>query len=166
MSKAFTRESDDLPEIPIRPLQSSALPPGSSNYLTRGGADRLRVELEDLRKKRAELPTNPQSSGELHALDQRIAYLQQSLQSAVVVEPPPLPWNVVRFGATVTLRELDGTHSTYRLVGVDETDLDRDWVSWCSPISRALLNRTIGERVRLRVPSGEREIEIDAIDYE
>jgi len=170
MSKAFTRESDDSPDLPLRsPPRSRYLPPGTSNYLTPGGAEKLRTELDELLQvKRPALASRAEGErrGQLHTLDQRVAYLQESLGSAVVVQPPPPPWNQVRFGATVTVRESDGTQSRYRLVGIDETDIDRDWVSWCSPIARGLLNRAMGERVRLRVPAGEREIEIIGIAYE
>jgi transcription elongation factor GreB len=89
------------------------------------------------------------------------------LRSAVVVPPPaPEQRDQVVFGATVTVREPDGSEARYRIVGVDETDIDRDWVSWLSPIARALLNRKPGERVRFKFPSGEKELEIVAISYE
>jgi len=45
-------------------------------------------------------------------------------------------------------------------------DLDRNWVSWISPVARALLNHRVGERVRFKLPGGERELEITAITYE
>jgi len=88
------------------------------------------------------------------------------LQSAVIVEPSPKPWDQVRFGATVTVRENDGTESRYRIVGADEADPDRDWVSCCSPLARALLNARLGERVRVRAPAGEQQLEIVGITYQ
>ncbi|HXG47406.1 MAG TPA: GreA/GreB family elongation factor [Methylomirabilota bacterium] len=51
-------------------------------------------------------------------------------------------------------------------MGVDETDLDRNWVSWISPVARALLNGRVGERVRVRLPMGEEHFQITAISYE
>ena len=68
--------------------------------------------------------------------------------------------------ATVTVREGSGEESIYRIVGVDETDFDRGWVSAQSPIARALLNGKLGECVRFRFPSGEEDLEIIAITYE
>jgi transcription elongation factor GreB len=56
--------------------------------------------------------------------------------------------------------------STYRIVGVDETDIDRNWVSWLSPIAKALLNARVGQRVRFKFPSGEAELEIIRVAYE
>jgi transcription elongation factor GreB len=72
----------------------------------------------------------------------------------------------VRFGATVTVRERNGEASVYRIVGVDEMDLDRNWVSWLSPIAKALLNARPGQRVRFKSPAGEQELEITGITYE
>ena len=164
MSKAFTRESDDSPDppAPARPL--SSLPPGAKNYLTVDGALKLRAELDHLlqieRPQVAALPDPDQARRQLQILDQRIAHLDHSLRSAVVVPPPGTSEDKVRFGATVTVRDRAGSESTYRIVGVDETDVDRGWVSWCSPIARALLNARTGQRVRLRLPAGDQELEI------
>jgi transcription elongation factor GreB len=99
-------------------------------------------------------------------LDQRIYQLQQSLQSAVIAPPPTPPWEQVRFGATVTVRHADGKQTRYRIVGVDETDLNRDWVSWLSPIARALLNARRGQLIRFKFPAGEEQLEIVDIAYE
>ncbi len=65
----------------------------------------------------------------------------------------------------MTVRDSTGEESTYRIVGVDETDFDRGWVSWQSPIARALLNARRGERVPFSFPSGEEELEIVAVSY-
>ena len=73
---------------------------------------------------------------------------------------------MVRFGACVTVRESDGGETSYRIVGVAETDTDKNWVSWVSPIARALLNRKRGERIRFKFPSGEEILEIKEISYE
>ena len=64
-----------------------------------------------------------------------------------------------------TNRDAAGEESTYRIVGVDEADVDRDWVSWVSPIARALLNARLGQRVRFRFPAGEDELEVVRIEY-
>ena len=167
MSKAFTRE-DDLPDPTPTRRSPSPLPPGGKNYLTPDGARRLRAELDRLVE--VERPQAAATSGDarekLRALDERIQHLRQSLQTAFVVDPPVTAEDRVRFGATVTVREPDGEESRYRIVGLDEADADRDWVSWLSPIAKALLNARAGERVRLRLPRGERELEIIGIVYE
>jgi transcription elongation factor GreB len=169
MSKAFTRESDDAPELPVRRRLSSPLPPGAKNYLTAGGAKRLREELDALinieRSRLAALPGD-EARRELQSIDDRIEHLQESLHTAVIVPPPATNDDRVRFGATVTVRNRRGEESRYRIVGVDETDVDRDWISWLSPLGKALLNAPIGQRVRLKLPSGDEELEIVAVSYE
>jgi transcription elongation factor GreB len=54
----------------------------------------------------------------------------------------------------------------YRIVGVDEADFDRGWISWCSPVARALLNARKGQRVRFQAPEGAHELDILEIEYE
>jgi transcription elongation factor GreB len=166
MSKAFTRESDDEREDP--PPVRSSLPDGVKNLITPGGAARLREELYRLIN--IERPSlagddDPDARRRLRTLDAMIRQLDASLQSAVIVPPPEPGDNRVRFGATVTVHGRDG-EDTYRIVGVDEADAARGWVSWLSPIARALLDAPIGGRVRFRFPSGEDELEIVAICYE
>ncbi len=162
MSKAFTRE-DDSAEIPVV-RKPSTLPPGAKNYITLAGERQLRGELRALIKSRSQLA---EDKTKLAAIDQQILQLENSLRSAVVVPPPATEQrDQVLFGATVTVREPGGDETRYRIVGVDETDIDRDWVSWVSPIAKALLNRKLSERVRFKFPSGEKELEILAISYE
>ena len=107
---------------------------------------------------------DPDVKRQLASLDQRILRLEESLQSAEVIPPHEGKTDTVRFGATVIVREMNGEESTYRIVGVDEIDLDHGWVSWLSPIARALINAKVGERVRFKVPSGETELEILALE--
>lgn len=170
MSKAFTREENDGPALPDRPPPVSILPDGAPNYITAAGAENLRRDLAELvRQKRPALVAatgDPEAKRQLAALDQRIFQLEQSLQSAEVLAPPAGEPDMVRFGATVTVRDSTGEESTYRIVGVNETDFDRGWVSWQSPIARALLNARKGERVPFSFPAGEEELEIIAVGYE
>jgi len=167
MSKAFTRE-DDAGDSPAPIRQWPKVAPGGKNYVTVSGAQALRTELEDLlQNKRPALQGVPSDDArrELQLLDQRVAHLQESLGSAVPVEPPPQPWEQVRFGASVRVKDKQGEETTYRIVGVDEADIDRDWISWISPLARALLNARVGERVRFRVPAGQQELEVLEIKY-
>lgn len=169
MSKAFTRESDDAPESPALPPLRSALPPGAKNYLTPDGAQRLQRELDELGKQRtriAALPGANEQKPELQSLDQRMLRLRISLESAVITLAPPPPWEQVRFGATVTVRNERGEESQYRIVGADETDVDRGWVSWLSPIAKALLNARLGHKVRFKFPDGETQLEITRITFD
>jgi transcription elongation factor GreB len=168
MSKAFTRESD-VPDLPPRPRPASVLPAGAKNYLTAKGATQLQQELDHLLntvRPRLVAAQNEDVKHQLHETDFRVQYLRETLQTAVIVSPPAVADDTVRFGATVRVRESNGTESAYRIVGVDETDIDRNWVSWLSPIAKALLNARVGQRVRFKFPSGETELEILSVAYE
>jgi transcription elongation factor GreB len=152
VSKAFTREDDQPEAEPPRRLPS-VLPPGAKNYVTPEGAARLRTELDAL--------------VERGRPDDRILELRRSLESAVVVGLPSGDVDVVRFGATVAVRSLPGgEEARYRIVGVDETDVARGWISWVSPVAKALLSAAVGDRVRATLPTGEKELEILDVTYE
>ncbi len=169
MSRAFVRESDDnqLPELP--PLVSP-LPPGAKNYLTAAGLRRFEEEIARLTADRNRLAAAPSddldAKRELQVVEQRLHYLRQNMRIAEVVGPADGPADIVRFGATVTVRESNGTEVQYRIVGVDEIDSDRNWVSWLSPIARALTNARAGDRVTFRTPRGEQQLEVMRIQYE
>jgi transcription elongation factor GreB len=169
MSKAFTRDENEGPDIPDLVPTPSILAPGTKNYITPEGAQKLRDELKRLveitRPELAREKDDPDAKRQLARLDQRIMQLEESLQSAEIVSPPG-DRNVVRFGASVTVRASDKTETTYRIVGVDETDVENDRVSWMSPIAKALLNRRRGEQIRFKFPSGEETLEIIKINYE
>jgi len=166
MSKAFTKE-DDLPE-PVIQRRTSVLPPMAKNYLTPDGEKKLKAEMQGLmqtvgERERAE---GNVPNAEQQAQRERIQYLKESLESAEVVHPPTGPADKVRFGATVKVKEKSGEESEYRIVGVDETDIERGWVSWLSPVAKALLNKRAGDRVVLRLPDQVEELEILSVDYE
>jgi transcription elongation factor GreB len=170
MSKAFLRESE-FGDIPNLPPPTSPLPPGAKNYVTPRGAEQLRRRLARLTDEErpslvAESTVDAEAKRALQALDHRIRYLRESLRTAEIVPPPAERDGVVRFGATVTVRGIDGERSTYRLLGVDEAQPERGWVSWTSPIARALMNARQGERVKFSTPSGLQELEIEEVHYE
>ncbi len=168
MSKAFLRESDSDVE-PDSPVPVAVLPPGAKNYLTAGGVRRLQEELrrltEDERPALAARLPDPEARQALNVLDRRVRYVQESLRTAVVGEDAG-PADVVRFGATVTLREPDGSQDRYRIVGVDEADAGRNWISWQSPLARAIMQARRGQRVKFIRPRGPVELEIVEIAYE
>ena len=175
MSKAFTKETDDTPEDDVVSLPPSAsLPPGTKNYLTAKGAQRLRVELEALAQdeQAAGSLKDELSSEQKHqrrSRKRRMAEIEQILPSAEVVLPPVTDdaRSEVVFGATVTVREVSsGEESPYEIVGVDEVEWGDDRVSLYAPIARALLNARVGDRVCFRFPAGEEELEIVKVDYE
>ena len=154
MSKAFTSEETDVTEV-VAPR--APLPPGTPNYVTPRGLSLLRQERAELASKRA----RAEAAGEvaaMNALAARLAELDARLASAELVDAQPM--DVVRFGATVTVRGEDDREHTYRIVGVDEADPKRGDVAFTSPIARALLGHGVGDEVALRTPRGTESLEI------
>src|SRR5262245_6479633 len=135
MSRAFVKEDVDPPERSGRKRSASGLPPGATNYITARGAKRLRDELKKLRT--------------ANANDERIIELEQILASGHVVDTPTGRSKSVSFGATVTVEDNEGATQTFTIVGVDELNLERDAVSWISPIGKALLAADMGDWIKL-----------------
>lgn len=154
MNKAFVREDagddeDDLPE------GAAPLPPGSKNYITPAGYERLRTELMRLidteRPEVVGIVSWAASNGDrsengdylygkkrLREIDRRIRFLTRRIEKAEVVDASLQGDNdQIFFGATVTYANQAGEETTITIVGMDEVDLDKGHVSWISPIARA-----------------------------
>jgi transcription elongation factor GreB len=187
MSKAFTRENDAAPDDDEDLESASPLPAGARNYMTPGGHARLREELDRLvGRERPELVAvvawaagngDRSENGDyiygkkrLREIDRRIRFLIRRLDAAEVVDPAARrdddTADQVFFGATVTVADARGGERTISIVGVDEIDTARGYVSWVSPIARALLRAREGDTVTLRTPVGIEELEVVAVRYQ
>jgi transcription elongation factor GreB len=185
VSKAFTRESEVDDDEDVESV--SPLPTGARNYMTPGGFARLSGELEHLvKKERPELVAvvswaagngDRSENGDyiygkrrLREIDRRIRYLIKRLDIADVVDPAaPRDDDLagqVFFGATVTVRNANDEERTVAIVGVDELDTARGYISWVSPMARALIKAREGDTVTLRTPGGVENLEIVAVRYE
>ena len=105
----------------------------------------------------------------LREIDRRIRFLIQRLDVAEVVDPAA-PRDEERadqvfFGATVTVRNAKDGERTVSIVGVDEIDTARGYISWVSPMARALLKAREGDTVTLHTPGGVEELEIVDVRY-
>jgi transcription elongation factor GreB len=186
MSKAFSQEETSFEEDDA-PEDASPLPAGARNYMTPGGFARLKGELERLTThERPELVATvawAASNGDrsenadyiygkkrLREIDRRIRFLIRRLDVAEVVDPAARRdednADQVFFGATVTVRGVGGDERTVSIVGIDEIDTARGYISWISPMARALLKAREGENVMLRSPGGVEELEVVAVRYE
>ena len=162
MSRAFKREPDEsgAEEMPaVRPQ----LPPGTRNYISSEGADKLRHRLNEL------LETKRASAGAGSEADQRpldtiIRRLQATVESVVVAETPA-DQTKIAFGACVTIRHEDGEEDEYQIVGVDEADPASGRISWISPLARGLLSRKAADIVRFQSPAGVEELTIVKVHY-
>ncbi len=106
----------------------------------------------------------------LRQIDSRIRFLTKRIDAAEVVDPetPRAGRAATRvfFGATVRYANAEGTERVVSIVGLDEVDLDRNHISWVSPLARALMKAGEGDRVVLRAPGGAEKLEILGVRYE
>ena len=177
MNKAFVKDDDTYEDPEIRFDSRDGIPEGSRNYMTPQGARRLREELDRLvqyERPRLLAAVNAADPGsavfrECHKavqrLEARIAFLTGRLVLTEVIDPLGQKSAEVRFGATVTVLPEEGPEKVYRIVGIDETDIERGCISWTSPLARAMLETRAGDVVRVRTPAGEEELEIVAVCY-
>jgi len=184
MSKAFTRE-DDAPDDDFDgDEESNPIPAGSKNYMTPAGWKRMRDELAWLVKTerpnvtsvvswaaklgdRSENADYQYGKKRLREIDRRIRYLTRRLEAAEVVDPSTREeTDQVFFGATVTYSNEEGDEQTVRIVGIDEMDPAKHYVSWISPVARALIKAREGDTVQLHTPAGNHAIEILEVRYE
>jgi transcription elongation factor GreB len=184
MSKAFTREDDA--EVEDDEVEDTSLPAGTKNYVTPGGFRRLKAELDELVDKerpalvavvswaagngdRSENGDYIYGKKRLREIDRRIRFLVKRLDKAEVVDPVAPrdddDADRVFFGATVDVRDSHGKKRTISIVGVDEIDTDRGFISWMSPMARALTKAREGDTVTLKTPGGVEELEILEVRY-
>jgi len=186
MSKAFTREQDAAVDDDEDGGALPPLPAGSKNYMTPQGYARLRAELlqlmDDERPKVVEAVHWAAKNGDrsengdyiygkkrLREIDRRIRFLVKRLDAAEVVDPAARRdddnADRVYFGATVTVGDESGATRTVSIVGIDEIDTARGYISWISPMARALLKAREGDTVTVRTPAGNEELEVVDVRY-
>ena len=106
----------------------------------------------------------------LREIDRRIRFLTKRIDAAEVVDPEtPRPGRAatrVFFGATVRYADADGEERVVSVVGADEVDLDRNYISWVSPLARALMKSGPGDRVVLQAPGRTQQLQILEVRYE
>ncbi len=183
MSRAFVSESNDDFMGSDIPEAKYPLPEGTKNYMTPGGASKIRDELTELSKvRRPELIARISSAVTdetgalresvlldrrlLREVDRRIQYLTKMVDNLEIVEPGKQDTGRVLFGAKVTVLEENEGEKSYRIVGIDESDPTLGKVSWLSPVARALTGKRLGDTVAVKVPAGEMRLTIRRIDYE
>jgi transcription elongation factor GreB len=105
----------------------------------------------------------------LREIDRRIRFLVRRLDLAEIVDPcarrDPDSADQVFFGATVTIGDARGGERTVSIVGIDEVDPARGYISWVSPMARALIKAREGDAVALAAPGGTEEIDVLSVRY-
>jgi transcription elongation factor GreA len=100
-------------------------------------------------------------------IEARIRQIEDRLARAEIVDTAGQAPDVVRFGTTVVLEDLDsGEEVTYRLVGEDEADVAKGLLSVSSPVGRALIGKRVSDEVHVAVPRGKREYEVRQIRFD
>ena len=158
-------------------------PAARSRYITPDGARKLRTELDQLwtveRPRVTQEVADAAAQGDrsenaeyiygkrrLREIDRRVRFLSKRLDEVTVVNEPPTDPRRVFFGAYVTVEDEDGSQHRYRIVGGDESDVDKGWISIDSPVARACLGKREDDVVTVRAPRGEIEYTIVAVSYE
>ncbi|HTH24673.1 MAG TPA: transcription elongation factor GreB [Vicinamibacterales bacterium] len=176
MRKGFTRNP-----------KADAPGPRVKNYITPSGLQRLKDEHRFLLLRerpavtqvvawaagngdRSENADYQYGKKRLREIDRRIRFLTKRIDAAEVVDPEaPRGGQAatrVFFGATVRYTNATGAERVVSVVGVDEVDLDRNYISWVSPLARTLMKKAAGERVVLHAPGGNEPLTILDVRYE
>jgi transcription elongation factor GreB len=176
MRKGFTR----------KPQQDEPAARGK-NYITPGGLQRLKDELRFLLTRERPAVTDvvawAASNGDrsenadyqygkrrLRQIDGRIRFLTKRIEAAEVVDPEKARAGQAAarafFGATVRYANASGMERVVSIVGTDEVDLERNHISWASPLGRALLKSAAGDCVSLQAPGGTEDLTVLEVRYE
>src|SRR5262245_36918365 len=158
-----------------------------NNYITPAGLQQLKDELRFLLANerpavtqvvawaasngdRSENADYQYNKRRLRQIDRRIRFLTKQIDAAEVVDPEA-PRNgraarIAFFGATVRYANAAGIERVVRIVGVDEIDLNRNYISWKSPLARALMKSSPGDSVVLHAPGGTEPLQVLDVRYE
>jgi transcription elongation factor GreB len=172
--------------LPTREPVRDTSAPKVKNYITPAGLQRLKDEHKFLLSRERPAVTQvvawAASNGDrsenadylfgkrrLRQIDSRIRFLTKRIDAAEVVDPekPRQGTAAMRvfFGATVRYADAAGADRVVSIVGVDEVDLDRHYISWMSPLARALMGSGPGDTVLLQAPKRREELEILDVCY-
>jgi transcription elongation factor GreB len=157
--------------------------PKGSKFITPDGARRLKEELDHLwrvlRPQVTQAVSEAAAQGDrsenaeyiygkkhLREIDSRVRFLRQRLDGMTVVDNAPTDRTKVFFGAWVTLEDDSGAAVEYRIVGPDELDPGKGYISMDSPLGRALLRKGLDDEVKVEIPGGTKTYVVAAVRYE
>jgi transcription elongation factor GreB len=156
----------------------------STALITRAGHGMLKAELDHLwrerrpevvralaaaaaegdRSENAEYTYRKKQLGEI---DRRARYLSKRIPVLKVVEAAPSQRDAVFFGATMELENVgSGETVRYRIVGPDETDARKGWISIDSPMARAVLKKRVDDEFDAELPGGRTRFAVIDVEYD
>ncbi len=155
--------------------------PPKSPYITRAGFEVLSEESRRLWVRRREVTAALSAAAaegdrsenaeyiyrkkELRELDRRIRYLDKRLPQLQVIDAQPNDPDKIFFGAWICLEDAEGKELQCRIVGPDEIDTGRNWMSIDAPLARALLKHRINDEVQVQTPTGMARYWVVSIQY-
>ena len=169
--------------LPAMSTRDRPTPPAAKkSYITPEGAKKLRAELDQLwsveRPRVTQEVADAAAQGDrsenaeyiygkrrLREIDRRVRFLSKRLDDVTIVNEPPSDPSRVFFGAWVSLEDEDGTEVTYRIVGPDESDVDKGWISMEAPVAKALMGKRDGDEVTVKRPKGDITYTITGVRY-
>jgi transcription elongation factor GreB len=187
MSKAFTRQPNRDEDNQLGDEAGRAAAATFKNYITPTGLQRLKDERRFLliRERpavtqvvawaasngdRSENADYQYNKRRLRQIDRRIRFLTKRIDAAHVVDPEAprggRAATQVFFGATVRYANAAGTERIVSIVGIDEVDINRNYISWVSPLARALMKASRGDRVVLHAPARTETLEVLDVRYQ
>ena len=151
--------------------------------MTRDGFDKLKSELDELKQKQrpqviraiseAREHGDLSENAEYHAarekqsfIEGKISELENKISRAEIIDPKTISSSSVTFGATVQIIDLEnGNQQEYKIVGVDESDIEKKLISINAPICKAMLNKNIDDVFQVETPNGSKEYQIKKIYF-
>ncbi len=151
--------------------------------MTAEGLNKLKSELEVLKNKErpniikaiaeAREHGDLSENAEYHAarekqsfIEGRISELENKISRADVIDTSSLDNSKVAFGATVKVTDLDTNKShTYKIVGADESDIEKNLISISAPLGKAMINKSVNDVIEVVTPSGVKEYQVNSITF-
>lgn len=170
MSRGFIKEGDQE-EVPVVPKRAF-LPPGMVNYVTPEGMDALNNEKKSLLLEKANISGNETDMRiARNFINAKLNLLEERIRSAVVVKREETESNErgnkaekIGFGSYVEIaKEGEKAPRIIRITGADESDATKGFISYFSPLAKALMGHKVGDTITLQLPTGKTRFSILSI---
>ena len=150
--------------------------------ITPKGAEALKAEIKKLKEERPKISKDIEvarehgdlsENAEYHAAKERqgmneakLRDLEAKLSLAEIIDPSKLSGETVKFGCFITLTNIDSDEEVvYQIVGEFESDIDQGLLSISAPLARALIGKSIGDEVTIKLPAGVRNYEVSDVEF-